>query len=269
MKKLIIFYNLLNSIYKNDLNSCANLIISSIQSSKKTILTCLNPHSFYLLNNDIKFYNSVLNSDILIPDGIGVIYASKLLNLSIQERITGPDLFYTIMNILNKEKGFSVFFLGSNSDTLLKINERFKSDYKNIELVGHYSPPFKDSFSDEESSSMIDAINKVSPDILWIGMTQPKQEKWIYDNKNKLNIKFAAGIGAHFDYYSGNIEKPKNIFLLLNLQWLHRFFQNPKKMWRRNFISTPFFIFIILVITFFLYFKKLKYIKVSNTDLNQ
>jgi N-acetylglucosaminyldiphosphoundecaprenol N-acetyl-beta-D-mannosaminyltransferase len=258
MMKLINYYNLLNLIYKYDIKSCTNLITNSLKNSEKIILTCINPHSFYLLNNDLNFYNSVIKSNLLIPDGIGILYASKLLNLNIKEKITGPDLFYSLMNELNKKNDIKVYFLGSNSDTLKKINAKFSQDFKNIKLVGQYSPPYRDTFTDDENLNIINAINKVSPDILWIGMTQPKQEKWIFENKDKLNIKFAAGIGAQFDYYSGNITMPNKIYLSFNLQWLHRLIQNPRKMWKRNFISSPIFCLNILTIKFFNLYKEFK-----------
>jgi N-acetylglucosaminyldiphosphoundecaprenol N-acetyl-beta-D-mannosaminyltransferase len=246
MIKINYFFNILNSVYKDDISSCILTIVKSIDKGEKKTLTCLNPHSFYLLNHDSQFCNSVLKSDILISDGVGVYFASKLLNISIKEKITGPDLFYNLMSYLNSKSTYSVFFLGSDNKTLDKIKKRFSQNYKNLKLVGLYSPPFKEVFTVEDNLKIIDSINKVSPDILWIGMTQPKQEKWIFENQNNIKFKFSAGIGAHFDYYSGNIKTPNSCITYLNLQWLHRLLQNPKKMWKRNFISTPYFVFMIL-----------------------
>jgi N-acetylglucosaminyldiphosphoundecaprenol N-acetyl-beta-D-mannosaminyltransferase len=248
MNRSDLYFQILNSVYKKDISTCILNIVKSIDDAEKKILTCLNPHSFYLLNNDSQFCNSVIKSDILIPDGVGLYYASKILNLSIKEKITGPDLFYNLMSHLNSKKNYSVYFLGSDYETLNKIKKKFSENFKNLNLVGLYSPPFKEVFTIEDNLSIIDSINKVSPDVLWIGMTQPKQEKWIFENQKNLNIKFAAGVGALFDYYSGNIKTPNTYITYFNLQWLHRLLQNPKKMWKRNFISTPYFVLIVLYI---------------------
>ena len=244
-------FDLIKRIFKDDINELINLIIESIDTQKNYIV-CFNPHSFYLYNKDKYFRNAVNNAKWIIPDGIGIVIASKILNLRIHKRICGPDVFFSLMKNLNKNGKYTVFFLGSTNLILSKIEDKFKTEYSNLIFAGSYSPPFKDELSVEDNLFIINKINLIKPDILWIGMTQPKQEKWLFENINSINIKFAVGIGAFFDYYSDTIKIPNKVIIWLNLQWLHRLIQNPIKMWRRNLISTPFFIFAI----FKIYFKK-------------
>ena len=104
-----------------------------------------------------------------------------------------------------------------------------------------YSPPFKEVFSEEENRAMIEAVNRAGPDVLWVGMTAPKQEKWIYQNKDRLNVKFIGAIGAVFDFYAGTVKRPHPWFLDHGLEWLPRLLGEPRRLWKRMFVSAPLF----------------------------
>ena len=119
-------------------------------------------------------------------------------------------------------------------------------DFPNIQVVGVYAPLYKDEFTVEDNEKMIAAINAVNPDVLWVGMTAPKQEKWIYQNKKQLEVKFIGAIGAVFDFYAGNIKRSHPFFQKLGLEWLPRLLQEPRRLWRRNFISNPKFMLRVL-----------------------
>jgi N-acetylglucosaminyldiphosphoundecaprenol N-acetyl-beta-D-mannosaminyltransferase len=117
-----------------------------------------------------------------------------------------------------------------------------ESDFPNIRVVGTFSPPFKEEFSHAENLMMIETINRAKPDVVWIGMTAPKQEKWTYENREKLDVKVLGPVGAVFDFYTGNVKRPPKIFQEWGLEWLPRFFREPRRLWRRNLISNPKFI---------------------------
>jgi len=132
--------------------------------------------------------------------------------------------------------------MGSTNETLERIRERMADDYPNIKIVGTYSPPFKDVYSGAEVSAMVKVINSARPDVLWVGMSAPKQEKWIYQNREKINVKFIGAVGAVFDFYAGNIRRDENSWLVNHgLEWLSRLVQEPKRLWRRMFVSAPIF----------------------------
>ena len=137
---------------------------------------------------------------------------------------------------------YSVFFLGSTEDTLTAICERMSKDWPNIRVAGIFSPPFKATFSDEDIELMVHRINMVEPDVLWVGMTAPKQEEWIYKVLPQLNVRFAAAVGAVFDFYTGRIKRPHPLFRRLGLEWLPRLLQEPGRLWRRTFASAPIFL---------------------------
>jgi len=227
--------------------ACISDIVSWIENDKKRkYLVCANPHSLEGARTDTLFQQALKGADLIGPDGVGIIIASKIMGGRISSRITGSDIFRELSETLNQKGNYSYFFLGSTIDTLKEIREKMSRDFKNIRVVGTYSPPFKSEFSDDDNALMIEKINRVKPDVLWVGMTAPKQEKWIYKNKDKLQVKFIGAVGAVFDFYSGNVERCHTWFLDHGLEWLPRLLKQPKRLWRRNIVSNPKFLFRIL-----------------------
>ncbi len=227
-------------------SECVDSIMSAIDQNQKCAwLACLNPHSYVVSLKDPVFALALKNADWLIPDGAGIALASQIWGGTIRQRVTGSDIFYALLKNINESGGRRIFFLGASDETLKFIRERMMNDYPNIHLAGVYSPPFKPSYSPSENDAMIEAINASSADVLWVGMTAPKQEKWIYENHSRLNVKFAGAIGAVFDFYGGRVKRSHPVFCKLGLEWLPRFIQQPRRLWRRNFISTPIFVFMV------------------------
>jgi N-acetylglucosaminyldiphosphoundecaprenol N-acetyl-beta-D-mannosaminyltransferase len=120
--------------------------------------------------------------------------------------------------------------------------KQVKQNFPNVNVCGTYSPPFKAEFSEVDNQAMADAINAANTDVLWVGMTAPKQEKWIYQNKDKLNVNFIGAIGAVFDFYSGSKQRAPEWVCMLGLEWLPRFLREPRRLWRRNLVSSPLFL---------------------------
>ena len=245
MKKLLSENVLGYQIVQEGIQSSAESIFSWIsQGDYCRWLACINPHSYVVSLNDPVFSNALNAADWLIPDGSGIILASRLQKGNILDRVTGSDIFLEVHKRLNEEGG-SVFFLGSTTDTLADIQTRMTVDYPNISVVGTFSPPFKPQYSTEENDEIIAAINAVQPDVLWVGMTAPKQEKWIFEHLDKINVKFAAAVGAVFDFYTGRVKRSHPIFQRLGLEWLPRLVQEPRRLFKRNFVSSPIFLYCV------------------------
>ena len=209
-------------------------------SSKKRIINTINAHSYVVAKSDQVFQRALLSSDVLLPDGSGIVLAAKMIKSKSINKISGSDLHNHLLKEINRIGG-KVFYLGASNDTLSKISQKLKIEYPNITME-YFSPPYKDSFSEKDNEEMINIINKSSPDVLFIGMTAPKQEKWITENSPKLNFKVACTIGAVFDFYAGTIIRPSQFWLNLHLEWLVRLIGEPKRLWRRNFISSSVFL---------------------------
>lgn len=227
-------------------NDCLNDIYNSLcVISGPRWLACLNPHSYVIAKKDHFFQQALQNADWLVPDGVGVVWASHLLGYPVVERITGSDIFWGLLKRFNKEEHLSVFFLGSTQEVLNKIQLQMKIDYPNVHIAGAFSPPYKHEFNNTDIEEMLHAININKPDILWVGMTAPKQEKWIFQNKHRLEVKFIAAIGAVFDFYSGEVKRSHPFFQKVGLEWLPRFLKEPRRLWRRVFVSAPLFLLYI------------------------
>jgi len=213
---------------------------------KRKVFICANPHSLVEANKDRLFHEAICEADMITPDGTGIVLASKILGGSIRERVTGSDIFWELSEVLNRSGGSSYFFLGSTEQTLAAIKTKISIDFNNIKFYGSYSPPYKPEFSEEESRLMIEAVNAAEPDVLWVGMTAPKQEKWIYQHRDQLNVKFIGAIGAVFDFYVGNVKRSHPVFQKMGLEWLPRLLQEPRRLFRRNFVSSPLFLLQVL-----------------------
>lgn len=209
----------------------------------KLVISTLNPYSLLIAEKDKNFKQALQESDILLPDGQGIVWAIKFLyNVKIK-RIAGYDVFIYLMDELAKKEG-KCFFFGSSTATLQKIKIKLSLDYPSVKME-YLSPPFKESLSDEENEKFVSFINEFKPDVLFVGMTAPKQEKWVYQNKEKLNVKIIASIGAVFDFYAGNVKRPSKFWIDLGLEWFIRFLQEPKRLFKRNLYSIVFVIKIL------------------------
>jgi len=235
-------------ITTKSIDLCIFDILRWIEKGKEPkYFVCANPHSLEVAETDQFFDMAIKNADIVVPDGIGIIIASKILGGKISDRITGTDVFLGLSEVLNKKGKYSYFFLGSTSNNLEMIKRRINDEFPNIRIAGTFSPPFKSEFSEEDNRFMIEEINRVKPDVLWVGMTAPKQEKWIYKNKDKLDVKFIGAIGAVFDFYTGTVERSHPWFLDHGLEWFPRLLKQPRRLWRRNLVSNPIFLLRVLI----------------------
>lgn len=214
----------------------------------KLLINTINAFSYDNARKDVLFSEALQKGDVLIPDGISIVKACRFLNAKSQpkERIAGWDLFVYEMEKLNRVGG-KVMFLGSSDAVLNLIRQRVAEKYPKIE-VDTYSPPYKPVFSDEENEAMISAINHSNPDLLWIGMTAPKQEKWAYTHLDRLDVHCHIGtIGAVFDFFAGTVKRAPERWQRVGLEWLYRLLSEPRRMWRRYFIGNAKFIYYIML----------------------
>ena len=157
---------------------------------------------------------------------------------------TGLDAFYSIMQEASrKEKSI---FHGGSEECIRRILVKVKLDFPGVSAVDGISPPYCDVFDEKTNSAMISHINEFQPDIIWIGLTAPKQEKWIFDNLSNLPNAIVGPIGAVFDYYAGTTKLAPIFVRKMGLEWLYRLIGEPKRVWRRTLKSAPLFILDIL-----------------------
>jgi N-acetylglucosaminyldiphosphoundecaprenol N-acetyl-beta-D-mannosaminyltransferase len=216
------------------------------RGEKQKVIVTANPHALVLALEDDVFYNSIKNADICLPDGTGVVLASRFFGGAINKRIAGPDFFVQFTDYVNKKGNqLRYFFFGSTEETLKKIQNNIEKSYPNIVISGTYAPPFGD-WSEEENKKSLDLINQSGAHVLWVGLGAPKQEKWIERNKDRLNVNVIVAVGAAFDFFAGTKKRSSKMFRDAGLEWLPRFLREPGRLWRRNIVSTPKFLFLIL-----------------------
>ena len=209
----------------------------------KLLINTINAHSFNTAKKDRLFAEALTNGDALIPDGVSIVKACKWIKAKSQpkERIAGWNLFEFEMEKL-ENKGGTGMFMGSSQKVLDLIVKRAAVDYPHLKVVT-YSPPYKPEFSNEDNKAIINAVNTANPDLLWIGMTAPKQEKWTYSHWKELNIHCHVGtIGAVFDFFAGTVERAPMWWQEHGLEWLYRLIKEPKRMWRRYIIGNALFL---------------------------
>lgn len=238
---------LTKTVMLGDYNVYTNYTLEQIPH-QQTVINTINPHSWVTARHDETFRQALLGSNGLIPDGTGIVWACRWLTGLRIPKMAGADLHQMVLTVLNQTGG-SVFYLGASKRTLTKVAERIHAEYPRIR-VGTFSPPYREEFSAEETETMIEAVNTFRPDVLFVGMTAPKQEKWIAANRHLLHTHFISGIGAVFGFYAGTSARPPQWMIRFGLEWLGRLLKEPRRMWRRNFISTPKFLFHLVQLKF-------------------
>jgi N-acetylglucosaminyldiphosphoundecaprenol N-acetyl-beta-D-mannosaminyltransferase len=223
-------------IYSDNLNNLPN---------KKLLINTINAHCYNIAQKDKLYAEALHSSDVLLPDGISVIIAKRILQGNKLSKIAGADLFYYEMNRLNHSGG-KCFFLGSKISTLELIKNKAKKEFPNVQ-VAYYSPPYVHEFSKKDNKKILQEINQFEPDVLFIGMTAPKQEKWAYLNYNEIISGHICSIGAVFDFYAGNINRAPKLMIKLGFEWLYRLIKEPKRLWPRYIIGNIVFIYSIFI----------------------
>lgn len=206
------------------------IITENLEYLKGDYICVSNVHTTVMSYED-ESYKDIQNSGFMaLPDGKPLSVISKKRGYKESERVTGPDLMEEIFKI-SEEKGYSHYFYGSTQETLNKLKVKLYEKYPNIKIGGMYSPPFR-KLTEQEDMVIVENINKVKPDFVWVGLGAPKQEVWMSENKSKVN-GLMIGVGAGFDYHSGNINRAPVLMQKLSLEWLYRLFQDPKRLARR------------------------------------
>lgn len=220
-------------VYSSDI---ANI---NININNKQIINTINAHSYIIAKQDSKFRNALQKSDILLPDGEGIVFLAKKIKDERIKKIAGADIHEHLLNLSDKDH-LKCFYIGASQHTLDLIHEKLSKRFKNIEF-GFFSPPFKSEFSEEDNNTMISNINAFEPNVLFVGMTAPKQEKWVFENKDRINANVICSIGAVFDFIAETKKRAPQWIINIKLEWLYRSF-TAWRLTKRYMYSTPLFL---------------------------
>ena len=199
-------------------------------------------HGIITAHRDTSFKTVLNSADLFVPDGILVTLIARLKGFSIHRSQTGPELMWEFGKIAD-QRGHKYFIYGDTDDTLQALAVNLREAFPGIRLVGQYSPPFRD-LTQQEDDDVMSMINEAKPDVLWIGLGAPKQERWMYEHRARLEVPVVVGVGAAFKYHSGITNRAPQWIRVLALEWLWRLGQEPGRVWRRIFVDAPQFLFL-------------------------
>ncbi len=206
-----------------------------LEENRFSMIFTPNTEIIMVAKRDIELKDVLIASDMNIPDGIGLVIASKLHNLGIPERVTGVDMMDKILNFCNCTKK-SIYILGGKPGVAEAAIDNMSSQYPNIEIKGFHHGYFKS----EDEMKVVDKINEKKPDVLFVSLGAPRQEKWIYKHRKILNTKIAMGVGGSIDIWAGTAKRAPKIFQSLGLEWFYRLLKEP---WRaKRMMSLPQFL---------------------------
>jgi len=198
-----------------------------------------NPHSVMLCRRDPKVHRAIGGAALTLPDGVGIVLAAKVLGYGRRHRLTGPDLMLALCD-LGRPYGLRHFFYGSCEVVVARLAARLATRFDGLQIAGAYCPPYSDGPRDEDENAVA-RINATRPDILWVGLGAPKQEMWMAAHLGRLGATAMIGVGAAFDFHSGNIPWAPRWVRKCGMEWAYRLILEPRRMWRRN-LDSPLFL---------------------------
>ncbi|HFL3828644.1 TPA: WecB/TagA/CpsF family glycosyltransferase [Clostridioides difficile] len=229
------------------LNEATTMVEKFLNEDKTRTIYTPNTEIVMAAKEDKNIRNIINTGDLVIPDGIGLIYGSRIKKRPLKERVTGFDLSIKILEVANKE-GYSLFLLGGKEGIAKKASENIIKKYPNIKLAGYHHGYFKGSHignkDHQEELNIIHSINEAKPDIIFVGLGFPKQEIWINENKDRLRCKIIIGNGGTMDILSGNTKRAPEIFQRLGLEWFYRLVKEPSRI-KRQIVLPKFMIYVL------------------------
>lgn len=182
---------------------------------------------------------------LVTPDGMPLVWLSWLNGFAHVERVYGPDLMLACCE-LSVRKGYRHFFYGGGDGVAELLSERLRARFPGLQVVGTYTPPFR-ALSPEEDEEIVQRINAAQPDFLWIGLSTPKQERWMHDHIGRVHVPVTIGVGAAFDFHAGLKPQAPRWMQRSGLEWAFRLGTEPRRLWRRYFVNNPLFVWNVLL----------------------
>ena len=211
-----------------------------IQSGKKGYITVTGVHGIMESQRSLKVNAAHNHSFLTVPDGMPLVYIGKLFGYSEMERCYGPDLMVSVIEATVK-KGYTHFFYGGNKGIAEKLKFVMESKFPGIKIVGTHTPPYR-SLNEDEKKYLIEKVHQLRPNIIWVGLSTPKQELFMHEYSPLLDTNLMIGVGAAFDFHTGQIKIAPSWLQKMALEWFYRLIQEPKRLWKRYLINNPLFL---------------------------
>tara|TARA_Y100000310_G_scaffold329150_1_gene398459 strand:- start:1999 stop:2796 length:798 start_codon:yes stop_codon:yes gene_type:complete len=232
-----------------NLSEATNKIEEYLRTAKFHCVGFLNTANIYYLKNDKEFIEFNKSADMILADGISVVWASRLFQKSLKGRVTGPDLFLSLLELANRRKDKIFILKGSNQDKSQKLRNAILKKFQNIIISGIHSIPYDFNIDrdTEKNSEALNNIKAAAPDILFVSLGSPKGKKWIWRNRSSLShIPLCIEIGAATDYIMGTKRRAPQWMQKVGIEWIYRLSCEPLRLWKRYFLSNSYFLIALI-----------------------
>jgi len=207
-------------------------------------LTFANVHVVMEAQRDRSFHNTLSDTAVFnVPDGMPLVWLGRVFGFALKQRVYGPDLMHAFCETAAR-KGYRHFFYGGAPGVPERLAANIKKMFPGSNVVGMHSPPFR-PLTEAEDDEVVQMINAACPDVLWLGLGCPKQEKWAYEHRSRLHVPVIASVGQAFDIYSGNIRQAPSWMRENGLEWFYRLISNPRRLWKRYLVYNSQFVLLL------------------------
>jgi len=226
-----------------NINQACDIIDDWIRTRKKVYICVAPVLTIVDCQSDHEYKNVLNGADMITPDGMPLVWTAKLMGDKNIERTYGPDLMLALCK-KGQTEGYAHHLYGGTENTCRLLQNVLKKRFSNINIRGCYTPPFRPLHA-QEDNRIIDEINRLNPDILWVGLGSPKQDYWMYEHRRKLNVPVIIGVGAAFDFIAGVKKQAPRWMQTCGLEWFFRFCSEPRRLWKRYLLGNVKFIYLL------------------------
>jgi N-acetylglucosaminyldiphosphoundecaprenol N-acetyl-beta-D-mannosaminyltransferase len=218
-----------------------NVMDVLVQTRERGYVCAAPVHALMVAQDDPEMLAALRGSTLVVPDGMPLVWAANLLGERLEDRVYGPELMLRYSDRC-AERGHRVWLYGGRDQgSLVQLALSMRRRHPGIKIVGGYSPPFRALTSDEEDA-LIEQINEAKPDVLWVGIGVPKQEKWMAHMRERLDVPVMCGVGAAFDFHAGRVPQAPPWMQERGLEWIYRIVQEPRRLLPRYLYFNPRFV---------------------------
>jgi N-acetylglucosaminyldiphosphoundecaprenol N-acetyl-beta-D-mannosaminyltransferase len=216
-----------------------------IRRRERQYICVTGVHGIMESQRDAKLKQIHNQAGLVTPDGMPLVWLSHLKKFRWVERVYGPDLMFAVCQ-QSLIKGYRHYFYGGDKGVAETLVTRLKQRFQGLQVAGSWSPPFRPLTLDEDEES-VQSINKTDPDIVWVGLSTPKQEYWMHNHLGRITAPVLIGVGAAFDFNAGTKKQAPRWVQRSGLEWLYRLAMEPKRLWRRYLVNNPWFLWLVLL----------------------
>jgi N-acetylglucosaminyldiphosphoundecaprenol N-acetyl-beta-D-mannosaminyltransferase len=228
------------SVEALDMELALSRIARELEARRKGYICMAGVHGIMEAYRDSELAAIYAGSSLTAPDGTPTVWVGRWQGHKAMQRVAGPELMLEVFR--RKEfAGCTHFLYGGEEHVAEQLRERFTRSYPWARIVGTYTPPFRD-LNAEEEESLIARVRKLKPDIIWVGISTPKQERFMHRYLHRLDTTLMFGVGAAYDFHTGRIQDAPQWIKTIGMQWLHRLLQDPRRLWKRYLRNNPAFL---------------------------